>query len=73
MPNLQVNGVEPYYEELGDGKAILGFHGTPGSALLWTDAAGELAGHGRCIIYDRRGFYRSSRPEPFHAVDLADH
>jgi len=37
------------------------------------DAAAKLATIGRCIIYDRRGFYRSTRPEPFDAVDLARH
>ncbi|NKX55646.1 alpha/beta fold hydrolase [Arthrobacter mobilis] len=73
MPTVHVNGIELYYEELGEGDAILGIHGTPSSALLWAEAAGELAGHGRCITYDRRGFYRSSRPKPFTAVDLAEH
>ena len=33
----------------------------------------ELGRIGRCIIYDRRGFYRSGRPEPFDAVGLAEH
>jgi pimeloyl-ACP methyl ester carboxylesterase len=40
---------------------------------LWVDAARELASCGRCIIYDRRGFFRSGRPEPFDTVDLSDH
>ena len=29
------------------------------------DAAAELAKRGRAIVYDRRGFSRSERPEPF--------
>jgi pimeloyl-ACP methyl ester carboxylesterase len=73
MPRLSVNGIDLYYEERGEGLPVLGIHGTPSSALLWADAAAELAKIGRCIIYDRRGFYRSGRPEPFDAVDLADH
>ena len=73
MPRLSVNGIELYYEEHGEGVPVLGIHGTPSSALLWEDAAAELATIGRCIIYDRRGFYRSARPEPFDAVDLARH
>ena len=32
-----------------------------------------LGSRSRCILYDRRGFYRSERPEPFEAVNLADH
>jgi pimeloyl-ACP methyl ester carboxylesterase len=73
MPRLSVNGIDLYYEEHGEGVPVLGIHGTPSSALLWEDAAAELAKICRCIIYDRRGFYRSERPEPFDAVDLADH
>ncbi|HSN35833.1 MAG TPA: alpha/beta hydrolase, partial [Arthrobacter sp.] len=57
----------------GAGLPILGIHGTPSSAVLWEEPAAELAKIGRCIIYDRRGFHRSERPEPFARVDLADH
>ena len=73
MPHLTVNGVALYYEVYGGGAPILGIHGTPSSAVLWVDAARELANRGRCIIYDRRGFHRSERPEPFESVDLTDH
>lgn len=73
MGSVAVNGFELYYEAYGDGPAVLGIHGTPSSALLWQDAAKELAGHSRCVIYDRRGFGRSARPDPFDTLDLADH
>jgi pimeloyl-ACP methyl ester carboxylesterase len=73
MPRVSVNGVELYYEEHGDGLPVLGIHGTPSSAVLWEEAAAELAKICRCIIYDRRGFHRSDRPVPFVSVDLADH
>jgi pimeloyl-ACP methyl ester carboxylesterase len=73
MPRLSVNGVDLYYEEHGEGIPILGVHGTPGPAVMWADAAKELALHGRCIIYDRRGFHRSAPPVPFAALDLVDH
>ena len=73
MPRVSVNGIELYYEERGEGVPVLGIHGTPSSALLWENAAAELAAISRCITYDRRGFYRSGRPEPFDAVDLTDH
>ena len=62
MPELNVNGIDVYYEVYGEGGPILGIHGTPSSAVLWVDAARMLAGIGRCIIYDRRGFFRSARP-----------
>lgn len=70
---MNVNGIDLYYEVHGEGAPILGIHGTPSSALLWVDAARELANRGRCIIYDRRGFSRSEHPEPFETVDLTDH
>jgi pimeloyl-ACP methyl ester carboxylesterase len=73
MPTVFANGVNLYYESDGAGVPILGIHGTPSSALLWADAAKDLARHGRCIIYDRRGYSRSERPQPFVAVDLSDH
>lgn len=72
MPSVNANGLDLYYEVHGAGAPILGIHGTPSSALLWVDAARELASHGRCIIYDRRGFSRSERPDPFETADLKD-
>ena len=65
MPEVSANGVTLYYEEHGAGEPIVCIHGTGSSALLWADAAVELAEHGRAIVYDRRGFSRSERPEPF--------
>ncbi|HET9347701.1 MAG TPA: alpha/beta hydrolase [Arthrobacter sp.] len=73
MSRVSVNGVELYYEERGAGLPVLGIHGTPSSAVLWEEPAAELAGICRCITYDRRGFHRSERPEPFAAVDLSEH
>ncbi|MDR6417091.1 alpha/beta hydrolase [Pseudarthrobacter sulfonivorans] len=73
MSRVSVNGVDLYYEERGEGLPILGVHGTPSSAVLWADAAQELARHGRCITYDRRGFHRSSPPVPFESMDLVEH
>lgn len=71
MAILRTGDVALYYEVHGDGPAILGIHGTPSSTLLWADAARRLSAAGRCVIYDRRGFGRSSPPGG--AVHLADH
>lgn len=73
MSRVSVNGVDLYYEERGQGIPILGVHGSPSSAVLWADAAQELALHGRCITYDRRGFHRSAPPVPFESMDLVEH
>lgn len=77
MPEVHANGVSLYYEEHGAGTAIVCIHGTSGSAAVWGDAAKKLAAHGRVIMYDRRGCFRSERPEPYvtnvheHADDAA--
>lgn len=65
MPELRVNGVWIYYEEQGTGDPIVCLHGSGSSAAFWTDAANVLATRGRTVIYDRRGFFRSERPEPY--------
>jgi esterase len=62
---IPVNGVALYYEEHGAGEPIVCIHGTGSSSALWRDAAAVLATHGRTILYDRRGFSRSERPEPY--------
>jgi pimeloyl-ACP methyl ester carboxylesterase len=71
------NGVSLHYEERGAGEPLVCIHGTLSSAALWRDAATELGTRGRAIVYDRRGFSQSERPEPFvadvhlHADDAA--
>lgn len=69
MPEIRVNGVSLYYEEHGSGEPIVGLHGGGSSAAMWAGAAPELALHGRTILYDRRGSFRSERPEPY-ATDV---
>jgi pimeloyl-ACP methyl ester carboxylesterase len=73
MPEVRVNGIYLYYEQHGEGTPLLCIHGTSSSALVWGDAVKELAGHGRCIVYDRRGSFRSQRPEPYETSDVSDH
>lgn len=73
MPKIPARGIDLYYEEYGEGAPILGIHGTPSSALLWAEPAKQLSNHGRCIIYDRRGFFRSERARPFEGLDLDEH
>jgi esterase len=77
MGDVHVNGVRLYYEEHGEGDAILCVHGAASSALVWSAAAEALSPLGRVILYDRRGATRSERPDtwdasvPAHAEDAA--
>lgn len=68
-----VNGVGLHYESRGAGPSILGIHGTPSSSAVWLDAAARLAEHGRCIVYDRRGFPGSDPVGPEATLDLDEH
>jgi pimeloyl-ACP methyl ester carboxylesterase len=65
MSEIQVNGVRLHFEEHGTGEPILCIHGTGSSTVLWREAAATLATRGRAIVYDRRGFGRSERRQPF--------
>jgi pimeloyl-ACP methyl ester carboxylesterase len=73
MPEVDANGIHLYYEQHGEGAPVLCIHGTSSSAIVWGDAVPELAAHGRCIVYDRRGSFRSERPEPYETTDVSDH
>jgi len=72
MPEAHVNGVTLYHEEHGAGDPILCIHGTGSSSMLWVAPAEVLATRGRVVLYDRRGFSRSERPEPF-VTDVNQH
>lgn len=72
MPTATVDGIDLHYEERGVGTPVLGIHGTPSSSALWSAAAEVLATQARGIVYDRRGFGRSHRPDPFLTSDLDD-
>jgi esterase len=65
VAEVRVNGVSLYYEEHGSGDSIVGLHGAGSSAAFWSETAPELATRGRTILYDRRGHFRSERPEPY--------
>jgi pimeloyl-ACP methyl ester carboxylesterase len=74
MPVTAVNGVQLYYEERGSGTPpVLGIHGAGSSAVFWEDAAERLSELGRVITYDRRGSYRSERPEPYETTTVQEH
>ena len=65
VPETRVNGVSLYYEEHGAGQPIVCLHGAGSSAAVWSDAVAVLATRGRTIAYDRRGHFRSERPDPY--------
>jgi pimeloyl-ACP methyl ester carboxylesterase len=57
------DGTDLYYNDWGDGPAVVLIHGWPLDADMWSTQALALAAKGnRVIAYDRRGFGRSSQP-----------
>ena len=66
MPTLKTTAspsTELYYEDRGDGQAIVLIHGWPLSGAMWESQVNALVDAGfRCVTYDRRGFGRSGRP-----------
>ena len=64
-----------YYEQVGEGVPILLIHPAGSTASTWGSVVDELAGVGRVITYDRRGYARSGgdtvRSMSIHTADVA--
>lgn len=73
VPTIEANGLDLYYEERGQGPPILCIHGTSSSAIVWQRDVDEISKHGRCITYDRRGCFRSERPDPYDTTAVDEH
>jgi len=62
--------IELYYEDHGNGPAIVLLHGWPLDSRSWEPQLNPLLAAGyRVIVYDRRGFGRSSRPTTGYDFD----
>lgn len=71
MPYISVRGVDHYYEWIttsehpGTEKPVMVLmHGWAGSARYWESTARALTDEFDCLLYDLRGFGRSSLPSP---------
>jgi non-heme chloroperoxidase len=62
--------IELYYEDHGKGKPVVLIHGWPLSGASWEKQIDPLLASGhRVIVYDRRGFGRSSQPSTGYDYD----
>ena len=62
--------IELYYEDLGSGPPVILLHGWPVDSRSWEPQLHPLLDAGRrVILYDRRGFGRSSRPSGGYDFD----
>jgi pimeloyl-ACP methyl ester carboxylesterase len=75
MGFIRARGSSFFYEEKGDGVPILLIHPAGATASTWGSVAQDLAGVGRVVAYDRRGYTRSGgepvRSIPEHTADAA--
>ncbi|HEY3551930.1 MAG TPA: alpha/beta hydrolase [Gaiellaceae bacterium] len=62
MPTVDVNGARLWYDESGDGPAVLLLHGGLGDSGLWEPVAPLLAERFRTIRTDLRFYGRSTGP-----------
>jgi pimeloyl-ACP methyl ester carboxylesterase len=60
---VQINEIEMYYEEYGEGKPLLLLHGFGGSSQNWHPFINKLSESYRLIIVDMRGHGYSTNPE----------
>ena len=75
MGFIKARGCNFYYEEKGEGPPILLIPPSGATASTWGALIGDLAGAGRVLAYDRRGYRRSGgevvRSAAEHALDAA--
>src|SRR3712207_2618532 len=75
MPKVPVEGGELHVEVTGDGPGLLLIHGTGIDGRAWGPIGEDLASDHRVVIYDRRGYGRSTKPAvkdwAQHAKDAA--
>ena len=62
MPTATVNGVRLFYEDVGEGPAIILLHGFTGSHKDWAAQIPILAEKYRVIAIDQRGHGQSTAP-----------
>ena len=75
MPTTRVNGIELFYQEVGDPASdpLLLIMGWGGDHTAWAFQTPVFAGRFRVVVFDNRGAGQSSAPDaPFSIADMAD-
>lgn len=60
---VQINNIEIYFEDYGDGKPLVLLHGFGGCTQNWHPFIAKLSKHYRLIVVDMRGHGYSTNPE----------
>ena len=73
MPLIETNGINLYYEERGQGEALLLIMGITAPGSVWEKHADDWQHHFRCILGDNRGVGQSDKPlGPYSTAQMAD-
>ena len=67
MPHASVNGISLYYEESGQGDAIVFAHEFSDDCRSFAGQVAHFAPRYRCVVYNARGFAPSDAPEALDA------
>ncbi|MHA1573306.1 MAG: alpha/beta fold hydrolase [Alphaproteobacteria bacterium] len=67
MPHADANGVKLYFEEAGEGPALIFAHEFAGDHRSWEPQMRHFSRRYRCICYNARGYPPSDVPEDFNA------
>lgn len=67
----QVNGIELFYEKIGQGRPLVMVHGNGEDHSIFDAAVGILKDHFTCYCVDSRGHGKSTVVTEFHYADMA--
>lgn len=69
MPTHNINGVDLFYDQTGDGDPILFHHGYTGSHDSWPPIIDQIKDRYRCIVMDGRGAGDSAHPDQGYTIE----
>lgn len=72
MEKVEGAGVELAYAARGEGPPVLVIHGIASDAAAWEPFAHALADRARVLVYDRRGYGASGRPEVYTGTTVEE-
>lgn len=73
MPTIKTNGINLYYEEIGEGEPLLLIMGITAPGAVWEKHLAHWQQSFRCIVVDNRGVGLSDKPPgPYTTAQMAD-